>query len=67
MTSPLCILRSIKSSIMAGARVSGHHYVEQDPEPGQPECVMILKCSVCNEIQISWQTCSMCGEEPNNA
>lgn len=63
MTSPLCIVRSIVSSIRAGARVSGHHYVEQDPEKGQPACVMILKCETCNCVSVCWSPCSQCAED----
>lgn len=62
MTSPICILRSLldlpKAFLLDRPRISGHSYVEQDPEPDQACCVQVLKCKTCGDIDVGWRPCT---------
>ena len=41
--------------------ISGHDMVEQPKEQGQPDCIQILKCSLCEETHLGWTECAQCG------
>ena len=62
--SPLCLWRSFVGLLRLGPRISGHAYIEQQPEYNQPLCVTILKCSVCGHVEIGWKECDWCGATP---
>lgn len=57
----LCLLRAVLQSLRCGVPLSGHSYVLQLPEYGQPKCVDILKCSTCGKLSVAWSLCVRCG------
>lgn len=65
MTSPLCILRSLadlpRAWLLGRPRISGHSYVEQEPEAGQACCVQVLKCETCGNVNVGWRHCTCKG------
>lgn len=52
MANPLCVIRFLWRSFMAGAWMSGHDY-QTDAEPTPPN-VHVLVCRTCGHNMVSW-------------
>lgn len=62
-----CFLRGIVRTISCGTwiqgnTVSGHDFVEQEPEEGQPGCLQIMRCSTCGDYSIGWYSTAERGQ-----